>query len=158
MYASTINKVHSTLKTARDSGALSHFVGLYFGEQDANLNLSKPAMLVKMDDPFIDPSEDWQSIRNRKEGFFRVIVVVISDAVNRDFPYGKPGDANKRGILTDVKDVLNQLDTDRDAIVAASSKNIDMNVSGRRMQNIGGRTWEAELVLIFKQRFTTGGR
>ncbi len=158
IYSATINEVKDKLQTAVDSGNLAWFKQLYFGEQDQVITYSKPSLLLRLDNPFITPPEEWAALKDKRQNFFHVVVVVISGPTDKDFPYGKPGDATKRGLLTDVEAVMNELDDERAAFLAASPRNIDMQLSGRETSNIGNRTFEAEVVLSFRQRFTLGGR
>ncbi len=159
MYSASAIKVFDVLTAARAAAQpLEHFKGLYFGEQEQNITRQKPAMLLKLDDPFISPDEEWVALKNKRGNFFRMVCVIISDATDSNFPYGKPGDATRRGLLTDMEAVMNVLDNAHQQFLDASPRNVDFRTTGRRAVNVGDRTFEAEIVLEFKQRVTLGGR
>lgn len=158
MYSNAVNAIYDILVAANATGqALDYFTGVDFGEAEERVKtLERPFLVVMLDDPAIE--EDWVAAKDRRGGAFRVLVVVTAQRL-QDRPYGVKGDADQRGILTMVEDVMNQLDTDRDTILAADpTKLTDMNLAMRGPRIPGQGTLEATIVVSIRPRFTAANR
>lgn len=159
MYSDAVNAIRDVLVAAMAVGQpLAYFTALEFGEAKERVQtLKRPYLSVQLDDPAIE--EDWVAAKDRRGGFFRVLVTVSTHAFDEARPYGVKGDDTKRGILTMVEDVMNQLDNDRATILAADpSQLIDMNLAMRGPRIPGQGTWEGTIVVSIRPRFTAGNR
>jgi len=158
LYADTINSVYDELKAKLVGGQPLDFIsGILLGEQDQQLTLKLPHLLVMLPDPFTE--EIWAALKDKRETLFRVqILVAVEAPSDKERPYGLSGDPTKRGILTVTEDVMNQIELSRTAILASSPKNIDMNLNAGQGQNIGGQDYGTTIMLRFKQRFFHGDR
>lgn len=159
MYSDAVNAIYDVMVAATATGQpLAYFTGVDFGEAKERVKtLGRPYMVVQLDDPAIE--EDWIAAKDRRGGFFRVLVTITTHAFDATRPYGVKGSTIQRGVVTMAEDVMNQLDNDRATILAADpSQLIDMNLAMRGPRITGQGTWEGTIVVSIKPRFTAGNR
>lgn len=158
LYADAVNAVFDQLALANGTGQpLAYVKDIKFGEQERVTSLTRPYIVVVLDDPSIE--EAWIAANERRAGAYRVLVVVASTASDATRPYGVSNDAKKRGIVTLLEDTLNAIDAARAAIKQANpSRLVDINLTVRGPRTIGEDSWEATIVVAITPRFTAGDR
>jgi hypothetical protein len=157
VYADLTNKVADVLEAERQPGqALDYCKAVLFGDGDTTATLLRPFIWITLDDPALE--ERWAAAQNVREGELRVLIHCESLVLDEARPYGVTGDATKRGPLTMLADVANRIEANRTAILAASGKATDFNITGRLNRRTGERSMAAVLLITFKTRFIAGSR
>ena len=157
IFADTINKLRDVLDAAIVTAQpLDYFEIVHFGEIDTNTTLTPPYLWVHLDEnPVV---EDWHAAKDSRRSIFTCLVSCVVPASNLASPYGVTGDAAKRGVLVGVADVMNEIENNRSALIAANAGNIDLNLGLRTVANLGDRNFGGLVTVEFKQRFSTQGR
>lgn len=159
MYAELANKVLDLARAAKSSGgALERFRAVYAGEQEQNASLERPFVIITLDDPAVE--EAWTAAKDVRTGrlTMRLDAVMRAPRNVKDYPWGKPGDADSFGALEALEVLGDFVDANRNAILSASPKAVDVTVTGRINRGIGDDTWIAGLTLTISNRFRSGTR
>ncbi len=157
--ADIINKVAEVLRDAVASGSLTYVKTFVFGNLRTGQTLGGPFIVVSLPDVDL-ASEDWQETTNRKREDYRVAVRCSIEAPSDlAFPYGKSGDVTKRGILTFLDDVQNEIENNYNVIRAANTRVIDFQSVVTNHQKIDDSSWwHATIILAFRSHFQQGDR
>lgn len=164
-----VNILHDTLNTEKTSGSLTYFGAVYFGVVPGSPTL--PYIAVMLDDRILVQAnagslgtqkswvwdESWNGAQSRREAVLHAQVEVSIQPGDAAYPYGKSGDASKRGILIALEDVMNALEANRAAILAANSKLVDFNLKVAHVA-VAASTWTAQIHMDVKARFSEASR
>ncbi len=154
LYADLYNKVVAEIDTAVDTGTLQYIKSVHRGIQDRAEKGNLPSLTIF---PLFAPDELWVAVPNRRQGIMGVVIGIMQEPTDLDFPFGQTT-PRKEGLLVTLAEVQNVIDNMRDDFIVAVPKLSDLELVANDPIPIGENVWIQEIVIRFKYRAVAGNR